>query len=109
MIARYLTGDPPDLADVSVEVIDGVAALLVTDVAIVETAYVLVSVNEVPRAGVVDGLIALLGKANFDTFWPDRDYDDPSYRRLRRSKASEPPSRLCTSSVTRGSSSPPEF
>lgn len=41
MLARNLTGDPPDLADVSAEVIDGVAPLLVTDVVIVETADVL--------------------------------------------------------------------
>ena len=38
MLVRYLTGDPPDLADVSAEVIGGVDALLVTDVVIVETA-----------------------------------------------------------------------
>ena len=37
MLVRHLTGDPPDLADVSLEVIDGVAAFLVTDVVIVET------------------------------------------------------------------------
>lgn len=73
MIVRYLTGDPPDLADVSANVIDGVAPLLVTDVVIVETAYVLMSVYEVPRAAVVDGLIALLGKANIDTFRLEKD------------------------------------
>lgn len=73
MIVRYLTGDPPDLAEVSAEVIDGVAPLLVTDVVIVETAYVLTSVYEVPRAAVVDGLIALLSKANIDTFRLDKD------------------------------------
>jgi len=38
MLVRYLTGDPPDLADVSAEVIDGVNELLVTGVVIVETA-----------------------------------------------------------------------
>ena len=39
----------------------------------VETADVLTSVYEVPRAAVVDGLIALLGKANIDTFRLDKD------------------------------------
>lgn len=73
MIVRYLTGDPPDLAEVSAEMIDGVAPLLVTDVVIVETAYVLMSVYEVPRAAVVDGLIALLSKANIDTFRLGKD------------------------------------
>ena len=38
MLVRYLTGDPPDLADVRAEVIDGVNELLVTGVVIVETA-----------------------------------------------------------------------
>lgn len=73
MVVRYLTGDPPDLADVSAQVIDGVATFLVTDVVIVETAYVLISVYDVPRAAVVDGLIALLSKANIDTFRLDKD------------------------------------
>ena len=73
MLVRYLTGDPPGLADVSAQVIDGDRALLVTDVVIVETAYVLHSAYEVPRAAVVDGLIALLRKANIDTFRLDKD------------------------------------
>lgn len=38
MLVRYVAGDPPDLVDVSAEVIDGVATLRVTDVAIIETA-----------------------------------------------------------------------
>ena len=53
--------------------IDGVAPLQVTDVVIVETAYVLISVYEVPRAAVVDGLIALLRKANIETFGLGKD------------------------------------
>ena len=73
MLVRYLTGDPPDLAEVSAQVIDGDRALLVTDVVIVETAYVLQSVYEVPRTAVVDGLIAVLRKANLDTFRLDKD------------------------------------
>ena len=68
MIVRCLTGDPPDLSDVSAEVMDGIDTLLDTDLVIVKTADVLISEYEVPRAAVVDGLIALLGKANFDTF-----------------------------------------
>ena len=73
MLVRYLTGDPPDLAEVSAQVIDGDRALLVTDVVIVETAYVLQSVYQVPRTAVVDSLIALLRKANLDTFRLDKD------------------------------------
>ncbi len=67
-----LTGDPPDLAEVSALVIDGDRALLVPDVVIVETAYVLQSVYEVPKTAVVDSLIALLRKANLDTYRLDK-------------------------------------
>ena len=49
MLVRYLTGDPPDLADASAKVIDAEAELLISDVALVETAYVLASTYGVPR------------------------------------------------------------
>ena len=68
MLVRYLTGDPPDLADASAKVIDAEAELLISDVALVETAYVLASTYGVPRETVVDHLIALLRKANITTF-----------------------------------------
>jgi predicted nucleic acid-binding protein len=58
MLVRYLTGDPPDLADASAKVIDAEAELLISDVALVETAYVLASTYGVPRETVVDHLIA---------------------------------------------------
>ena len=68
MLVLYLTGDPPDLADASAKVIDAEAELLISDVALVETAYVLASTYGVPRETVVDHLIALLRKANTTTF-----------------------------------------
>ena len=68
ILVRYLTGEPPDLADLSARVVDGEDGLLVTDVVLVETAYVLTTVYAVPREAVVDHLIALLRKANIDTF-----------------------------------------
>ena len=73
MLVRYLTGDPPELAEVSAQVIDGEREFLVTDVVIVETAYVLQSVYQVPRTAIVDSLIALLRKANLHTFRLDKD------------------------------------
>lgn len=73
VLVRYFTGVPSDLAEVSACVIDGANSLLVTDVVLVETAYVLTSVYRVPREVVVDHLIALLRKANIDTFRLDRD------------------------------------
>lgn len=73
MVVRYLTGDPPNLADVSAHVIDGEDDLLVSDVVLVETAYVLTSVYDVPREAVVDHLIAFLRKANIGTFRLEKD------------------------------------
>ena len=67
MLVRYLTGDPPELADLSAQVIDGESDLVVNDVALVETAYVLTSVYGIPREAVVDHLVALLRKENIDT------------------------------------------
>ena len=74
MLVRYLTGDPPDLADASAKVIDAEAELLISDVALVETAYVLSLVYGVPRETVVDHLIALLRKANIATFRLPKEY-----------------------------------
>lgn len=68
MIVRYFTGDPPDLAEASAKVIDAEPELLISDVALVETAYVLSSVYGVPRETVVDHLVALVRKANIATF-----------------------------------------
>ena len=71
MIVRYLTGEPPELAEVAAAVIDREDDLLVTDVALVETAYVLTSVYRIPRETVVDYLIAFLRKENISTFGLD--------------------------------------
>jgi len=64
MVVRYLTGDPPGIAEEAARIIDGENDLVVTDVVIVETAYVLTSVYRVPRDVVVDHLIAFLQKEN---------------------------------------------
>ena len=48
--------------------VDDHVELLISDVALVETAYVLASTYGVPRETVVDHLIALLRKANTTTF-----------------------------------------
>lgn len=72
MLVRYLTGDPPDLAEQAAQVIDHEAGLLVTDVVLAETAYVLTSVYKVPRAAVVDHLILFLQKENIQPFALDK-------------------------------------
>ena len=68
LIVRYLTGDPPHLADLSARLIDGETNLTITDVVLLESAHVLRSVYGVQRERVVDQLVALLRRANIGTF-----------------------------------------
>lgn len=68
MIVRYLTGDPPPLADQAARVIDQVPELTLPAVALVETAYVLTSSYKVPRATVVDTLSLFIQKRNIQIF-----------------------------------------
>ncbi len=72
MVVRYLTGDPPDLAERAAAVIDAEDDLTITDVVLAETAYVLTSVYRVPRGVVVDHLTALLQKANVTPYALDK-------------------------------------
>ena len=73
MIVRYLTGDPEDLAERASRVIDREEDLLVNDVVIAETAYVLTSVYKIPRQAVVDHLILFVQKQNIRPFALDKD------------------------------------
>ena len=73
VIVRYLTGDPPHLADLSARLIDSETALVVTDVVLLESAYVLGSVYGVSRVRVVDELIALLRRENIAAFPAPKD------------------------------------
>ena len=68
IVVRYLTGDPPLLAEQAAEIIDRDENLKITDVAIVETAYVLISVYEIEREVVVDNLIPIMQKKNISPF-----------------------------------------
>ena len=68
VIVRYLTGDPPHLADLSARLIDSETDLVITDVVVLESAYVLGSVYGVPRERVVDQLVALLRRANIAAY-----------------------------------------
>lgn len=72
VVVRYLTGDPPESAEQAAKIIDGVDDLLITDVVLTETAYVLTSVYQVPREIVVDHLIAFLQKENISPFALDK-------------------------------------
>ena len=73
IIVRYLTGDPPDLAEEAARIIDKQANLQITDVVLAETAYVLSSIYRIPREVVVDHLILLLQKENIHPFFLAKD------------------------------------
>jgi predicted nucleic acid-binding protein len=72
VLVRYLTGDPPAMAQQAARIIDGDPDLQVTDVVLVETAHVLASAYRVPRSVVVDHLVALLRKRNVAPFRLDK-------------------------------------
>lgn len=72
IVVRYLMGDPPELAEKAAQIIDGEESLVITDVVLAETAYVLTSVYGIPRRVVVDHLIAFLQKENISTFALDK-------------------------------------
>ena len=68
MVVRYLTGDPPELAEQASQIIDGEERLQVSDVVLAEAGYVLTSVYGVPREAVVDSLLAFVQKRNILPF-----------------------------------------
>ncbi len=68
LVVRYLTGEPPDLATLAAQIIDSEEHLLITDVVVAETAYVLTSVYGVPREAVIDALVLFLQKRNVFPF-----------------------------------------
>jgi predicted nucleic acid-binding protein len=63
-VVRYLTDDPPELAARAAAVIDSDQPLILSEMVLLETAYVLTSVYRVPRADVVDALAALVQRSN---------------------------------------------
>ena len=72
VVVRYLTGDPPEMAEQAAGIIDEVDDLQITDVALAETAYVLTSVYHVPRDVAIDHLVALLQKENISSYALDK-------------------------------------
>jgi predicted nucleic acid-binding protein len=63
-IVRYLTRDPPEMAEKAGQVIDGDETVILSEMVLVETVYVLSSVYSVPRDEIVDSLIDLIQRAN---------------------------------------------
>ena len=64
VIVRYLTDDPPPMAAQAAEIIDGDAAITLSELALVETAHVLESVYRAPRDEVVAALVGLVQRRN---------------------------------------------
>lgn len=63
-VVRYLVNDPPDMAERAAQVIDSDEILMFSEMALLETAYVLTSVYSVPRDAVVDSLTELIQRTN---------------------------------------------
>ena len=72
VVVRYLTGDVPELADRAASLIEGEEILWLTDVVLVETAYVLTTVYGSPRPVVIDHLIGLIQRNNIRTCGVDK-------------------------------------
>ncbi|RME62731.1 MAG: type II toxin-antitoxin system VapC family toxin [Caldilineae bacterium] len=63
-IVRYLTEDQPEMAANAAAIIDSERPLIVSEIVLTETAYVLASVYKAPRAAIVDALIGFLQRRN---------------------------------------------
>jgi len=63
VLVRYLTDDPPELAERAARVIESEAQLMVSELVLVEAAYVLTTVYEIPRASAVDARARMKARA----------------------------------------------
>jgi predicted nucleic-acid-binding protein len=64
VVVRYLTDDPPEMAAEAAGVIDGTETVVLSEVVLVESAYVLESVYGVARSDLVDALMSLVQRRN---------------------------------------------
>ncbi len=71
-MVRYLTGDPPEMAEQAAGIIDEVGDLWITDVVLAETAYILTTVYQIPRDVAIDHLLALIQKENISPYALDK-------------------------------------
>ena len=63
-VVRYLTGDPPDMAERAAQVIDSDEVLILSELVLMEAAYVLGSFYKMLRPDVVDILMELVQRQN---------------------------------------------
>jgi predicted nucleic acid-binding protein len=73
-IVRYLTGQPSDRVGQARAVIESDRYLALTDVGIVEAAYVLTTIYRIPRERTVDSLVALIQRRNIVTPGTKKEY-----------------------------------
>jgi predicted nucleic acid-binding protein len=60
VLVRHLTGDPPEMAARATEFLETATELLLTDLVVAETVYVLESFYETPRDQVVEAIRSLI-------------------------------------------------
>ena len=66
VVVRYLTDDPPEMAARAALLIDSRTPLTVSNLVLVESAYVLTSVYGIDRAEVAEALAALMLRSNVE-------------------------------------------
>jgi predicted nucleic acid-binding protein len=64
VVVRYLTDDPPALAERAARLLEGEEPLILSELVLVEAAYVLTKVYEVSREATVDALVELVQRHN---------------------------------------------
>ncbi len=74
VVVRYLTGIPADQAAIAGLVIDQPDRLMISGVALAETAFVLRSVYRVAREDIVDRMMEFVRKENIETYALDKSY-----------------------------------
>jgi predicted nucleic acid-binding protein len=74
VVVRYISGIPEDQAEVAAHLVNNSDSLIVSGVALVESALVLRSVYSVPREEIVDGLISFVRKDNIETYGMDKGF-----------------------------------
>lgn len=70
VLIRHLTGDPPEMAQRATAALASGERLLLTDLVLAETVYVLESFYEVHRAGVAELMRAAIALPTVDTLDP---------------------------------------
>ena len=64
VLVRYVTGDPPHLAERAARLLDSAVPLVLSEIALLEAAHVLSKIYQVPRPALVDTLVDLVQKDN---------------------------------------------